>query len=167
MKIRISDIKGDKVHLELESDSATLELEDYTPFRGAVNILLDANRIGQEIYLKATVSSRAHLLCDRCAKEFDRTFSESTLWIYTTQRELLEGDQEDVYLIEPDQAEIDITEPVREQLIVMVPVKSLCKEECKGLCAGCGADLNVERCTCTERKIDHRWDALSQLIEHK
>ncbi len=44
--------------------------------------------------------------------------------------------------------EIDPLERLREILILSHELKFLCKSECRGLCAGCGADLNTESCVC-------------------
>ena len=166
MKISIADIDSGIRHLELQSDSKTLDLEENFPYQGAVTVKIDINKVGEEIYLQATVSGMAQLTCDRCLKEFEREFTEKTLWIYTTQSELLIDDQDDVFLLEPDQTEIDIYDSVRELLIVILPIKSLCTEECKGLCAGCGVDLNIEKCNCGEPKSDSRWEVLLKLKQN-
>ena len=165
MKIKTADINAGVSSFELVSDSAKLDLERYFPYRGRVTVEIDANRIGTELYLHATVRGRAHLVCDRCLAEFDREFTEKVLWIYTTQTELLEGEQDDVFLFDPEE-DIDVSAQVRELLIVILPIQSLCKEDCKGLCAGCGADLNVEQCTCGEKAPDPRWGELSKLKEN-
>ncbi|MBM4294554.1 MAG: DUF177 domain-containing protein, partial [Deltaproteobacteria bacterium] len=43
---------------------------------------------------------------------------------------------------------IDLQGIVREQIILSMPLKPLCHEDCRGLCPGCGANLNREACTC-------------------
>jgi uncharacterized protein len=45
---------------------------------------------------------------------------------------------------------IDLQEVLREQLQLQVPFQPLCQDECKGICANCGADLNVGRCACAK-----------------
>ena len=57
---------------------------------------------------------------------------------------------------------IDLEPLVREQVIRAVPYAPLCKEDCKGLCAQCGADLNQGPCRC-EKPIDPRFEALKGL----
>ena len=64
---------------------------------------------------------------------------------------------------------IDITEDVREEILLSVPSRFKCSDDCKGLCPGCGADLNTEPCRCKKKKTkepkkdDHTWDALNNL----
>ena len=46
-----------------------------------------------------------------------------------------------------------------------LPMKPLCKPDCKGLCPSCGKDLNLGACGCTHETIDPRWEALKALKE--
>jgi uncharacterized protein len=52
---------------------------------------------------------------------------------------------------------------LREQVLLSLPARSLCRQDCKGLCPRCGRNLNSEPCTCEERPADARWSALSDL----
>jgi len=58
--------------------------------------------------------------------------------------------------------EIDTGNAVREELILSVPDYVLCTDECRGICAGCGTDLNAGSCNC-EPAPDERWAALEAL----
>ena len=51
---------------------------------------------------------------------------------------------------------------LREQVLLATPVKLVCRDDCKGLCPQCGANLNVETCNC-QQPGDPRWAALSEL----
>lgn len=58
---------------------------------------------------------------------------------------------------------------LREQVLLAVPLRAICREDCKGLCAQCGANLNVKRCSCAEPVEDPRWSGLKDLrgkLEH-
>ena len=65
--------------------------------------------------------------------EFDETYSENK-------------DDEDAYFY--SKGLIDLTEMVNEKLLLSFPYSVLCKEDCKGICVGCGANLNYEDCKC-------------------
>ena len=58
--------------------------------------------------------------------------------------------------------EIDLGALVREAVILELPLAPLCRPDCRGLCAGCGADLNEEACRC-EPALDPRWANLKLL----
>ena len=58
---------------------------------------------------------------------------------------------------------LPLADAVCEQVSLWLPVRELCREDCKGLCPQCGANLNEERCDCQEDFADSRWDALRKL----
>ena len=81
-----------------------------------------------------------------------------------------EGAPDDVELLEEDMGvgfidgdEIDLNEVVREQVYLHVPMKSVCRDDCAGLCAGCGADLNKTSCSCPPREGHPGFAALKNL----
>lgn len=59
--------------------------------------------------------------------------------------------------------ELDLSELVRQVVAMHLPSRVLCKTDCQGLCANCGADLNKGPCQCTEPEGDPRWAALKGL----
>ena len=69
----------------------------------------------------------------------------------------------DITYLPHDADKIDISKDVRDYLILSVPMKRLCKEDCKGLCYKCGKDLNEGKCDCTELEVDDRWKPLLEL----
>ena len=52
---------------------------------------------------------------------------------------------------------------LREQVLLSLPVRTLCKPDCKGLCPRCGQNRNSQDCSCEEGQSDPRWEALSGL----
>jgi len=52
--------------------------------------------------------------------------------------------------------ELDLSDLLHEELVLSLPNKPLCMADCKGICSGCGAELNEQECSC-EPEIDHRW----------
>ena len=56
-----------------------------------------------------------------------------------------------------------LEDAVREQVLLAVPLKVICREDCKGLCPHCGANLNQEQWSCSEPMDDPRWTALKDL----
>jgi uncharacterized protein len=62
-----------------------------------------------------------------------------------------------------DGLELDLGETIREAVILEIPQVVLCRPDCRGLCPGCGSDLNEGACKCTPEGGDPRWDALKHL----
>jgi uncharacterized protein len=56
-----------------------------------------------------------------------------------------------------------LDDAVREQVLLAVPLRVLCRENCKGLCPQCGKNLNLEQCSCAELQEDPRWTALKEI----
>ena len=62
---------------------------------------------------------------------------------------------------------LDLAAICWEELMLALPVTPLCRKDCKGLCAGCGVNLNEGMCACTEEEGDPRMAALRGLTLHK
>lgn len=60
---------------------------------------------------------------------------------------------------------IDLSELVRQLLVLNLPARSLCRPDCRGLCAQCGADLNHGECRCAREEIDPRLAPLRELLQ--
>ncbi|UCF63706.1 MAG: DUF177 domain-containing protein [bacterium] len=128
-----------------------------------LSVEVDLNKFEKNISCQISISTLAHYQCDRCLAEYDRNFSERLDILFHVGPQEIETDEDEVVSISPDLKEIDITLYIEECLIVSIPMKLLCKESCKGICAGCGADLNTENCKCAETPHDSRWDKLMEI----
>ncbi len=56
-----------------------------------------------------------------------------------------------------------LEDTLREQVLLALPLKTICREDCKGLCAHCGKNLNENQCSCVDEVEDPRWSALKDL----
>jgi len=72
----------------------------------------------------------------------------------------LQPDDDEVYPIVHD--ELDLGPMVRDAIVLELPLAPLCREDCLGLCAHCGADRNTEKCDCVAPR-DPRWASLDLL----
>ena len=113
------------------------------------------------LMLRGTARSVLDLICDRCGKEFSR---EKVVPLDTLLADQLENadSEDDIFLL--DGTELDLDELVRTAFLLAMDTKNLCSEDCKGLCAKCGADLNLGPCGC-QPEADSRWAALAQLLQ--
>jgi uncharacterized protein len=107
---------------------------------------------GKKIVVEGFVSTRLLLRCDRCLEPYGwdlstdfRIYLSITPFKGELDVELSEGDLNldfiDGKFLDPDQI-------IREQIILNVPMKTLCRKDCKGLCPVCGCNLNMTRCSC-------------------
>ena len=99
--------------------------------------------------------------CDRCGKLFNVDFSFEIIE-NLVQEQTLEL-KDDVILIEENK--IDISQIIISNIIINMPMKFVCYDDCKGLCANCGANLNIEKCSCNKKEIDSRLSVLKSLLK--
>ncbi len=115
-----------------------------------------------------TGSARAHLVltCDRClgpaTQEVAGTFRA---WL-VEEGGAAPTDGEDVVLMVPaHQPEVDLSGVIAEALYLELPPKTICRNDCRGLCPSCGTDWNQRQCDCLVQDMDERWSALLAVKE--
>ena len=113
------------------------------------------------IVLHGVADTEFTVNCARCGRQFGYT-EPVTLEAKITDK--LANKDEDEFLLLQDGL-LDIGEYVRTAVILELPSRFLCREECKGLCPKCGADLNAATCSCGDKEPDPRWDALKAFFE--
>jgi uncharacterized protein len=128
------------------------------------------------VYVESTVSGVIHCDCMRCLQParvaITVTFTEEYVASVdvTTGANLVkrtdtnEEDDDDRFFIN-EQHLLDLGEALREYALLELPMRPLCKSDCRGLCAGCGVDLNVETCRCHQEPVDERFAALKALLD--
>lgn len=161
MKIKISSLKDGAYEYFFEDDIKKIGLE--APFIGNYKTIVDLSTYDDQIILKVSTSINAELECDRCAKLYPSRIESSYKMVYLHEEIDGDNDSVDVTYISKDTDMIDISEDVREYSLLAVPMKKLCKEDCKGLCLKCGNDLNKDYCGCKKEEVDIRWKPLLEL----
>ncbi|MFQ9800267.1 MAG: YceD family protein [Clostridia bacterium] len=124
-----------------------------------------ANVGGAVIEFDAAVDTEVHMTCSRCMKDV-------RLPLHITVRQRFAPEQNpDGNPAEPEDDvmrfhgyRIDLQETIAEEVQLAIPMKVLCREDCKGLCPSCGKDLNEGPCGCHHEETDPRWDALKGLL---
>jgi len=138
---QVFNIVGDSKNLDHQitadqlSDIRGLDLATPISIKGRVY-----NRAGV-VYLEYTASFTLDHTCDRCLKDFQREYQLSFDHIVVPS---LSGDNDD-YIVADGEC-IEMNDIAVTDILLQLPVKILCKEDCKGLCMVCGCDLN--QCTC-------------------
>ena len=60
---------------------------------------------------------------------------------------------------------LNVDNIVKNNIVVELPIRFLCKEDCKGICSLCGADLNITECNCEHEQFDERFAVLKKLLD--
>ena len=114
------------------------------------------------LMMKGTITTTLHGVCDRCTAEFTNEI-ELPLDVVLVE-EFTDEDNEDEGVFPLEAGSADLEDIVRTVFVLNMDSKMLCKPDCKGLCCGCGKNLNTEACTC-QKELDPRFAALRQLLD--
>jgi uncharacterized protein len=106
------------------------------------------------VLVHGTLTGSVLLPCDRCASDFE--FEIDTTYDLYEQLPDGESDEEPRVREESGELQLDMGALLWEEFALALPVKPLCADSCKGMCPGCGKDLNVEACACAEEDGDER-----------
>jgi uncharacterized protein len=148
------------VRIPTEDDFwAGMEAAPITP----LDVTLTAQAAGPDVVVRGRVRTVVALPCRRCLAEVRRTIDEEVTLVFRRDVDVREAEQTEVYPIADRAAELDLMEPLREQVLLAMPAFATCAETCRGICPGCGADLNAEECRCDAPEPDERWAALRRL----
>ncbi len=119
--------------------------------------------IGGTIELHGSASATVSLVCDRCTEEFEYPLTFEINESYKKDDGYTQVDEDsDIILLEG--SVIDLDELLYMGVILNLPSKSLCSEDCKGLCLVCGTNLNHGECSCENENTDPRFDILDKLL---
>lgn len=115
-----------------------------------------------EIVLRGSFIGLVVQDCRRCLQPVENDVNTEVTMVFTPS-DLLETEDDETRSIDLRENAIDLTPHVRDELILSIPMYIECKSNCKGLCAGCGVNLNSTNCNCSQNNIDSRWDTLRTL----
>lgn len=173
MKINVRNIPEDGLEIHFEKEEnwhlKILGKEKGMDFSlKPTSVVGLATRVGETVTLGLKVQTSIEIQCGRCLEpliipvnsEFKYTLTPAPEDIEGPEIELSPDMTDEVNLGYYQEDEIDLDPIVLEQVVLQIPIKPLCREECKGLCPRCGADLNVESCDCRADSGDLRFAVL-------
>ena len=133
--------------------------QTYTAEDGAVEVRLDVSRTtGHGNAMRLRYDVRLHGPCMRCLED-------AGVDVHARAREVDQPGTGDEDLVSPylEEQTLDVRAWVRDALVLALPVQIVCREECRGLCVTCGANLNADPRHQHEPEPDPRWAKLSEL----
>lgn len=114
------------------------------------------------LILNAKIKVDLEMICSRCLDTFIYPIDIDIEERFTTNRN---SEDEEAIVVMDDV--LDITEIVETSIISTLPIKRVCKNDCKGLCQECGCNLNINSCSCQKEDVDIRFEALRGLFDNK
>ena len=159
---KIKSILGKSLLVDV-SACLSSERSEGLNFVSPVRFVGSAKNEGDCIEISGELRGELKIPCDRCGemvqKEFETPFCE---WYCLEGEKLDPKGEHDIYAFWGDT--IDISSQAAGAFFIALPPQFLCGEDCLGLCAGCGANLNTESCCCAEPEIDPRLAKLKEFV---
>lgn len=160
MKIDIHDLTN-KLEVTFEGEQA-VSLVGLNLSSHAQSCLVKAagtvTKKGNRFLVRGSMTSVIKLLCDRCTNEYEYPIQTELYKEFSTEFE------EDDDIIHVTTSSIDLSDMIAEAVCLNVPMKSLCREDCKGMCNVCGQNLNDHLCDCQRADIDPRLEKLKNIF---
>ena len=177
MEFKVSELEREPIDFDLELAPGAVDFGEEAAqvgllaASGHVEVLQEhrgPRDIVADIRLRGQFAGRFEVPCARCVEpveiplnaEFDLIFRPAAADSEATERSITAPETEIGYYLK-DSLLLEVA--LREQVLLSLPVRTLCKADCKGLCQRCGANRNTQACTCEKGPSDPRWQALSGL----
>ena len=144
------------------ADSLLVAVYSDVDFTEPITVTGNVKNMAGYMVLSAEVKLTYHTMCARCAEPVS-----STLEISFEKDIASSGDvssENDDYIIIEDK-KLDLLPPVEEEIMLEMPSRTLCKEDCLGLCQKCGKNLNEGDCSCEKKEVDPRLAILKTLLK--
>ena len=151
-----------------------------------LTVELAAELDGNEIHIVGRLATRVAITCARCLEPVEREMASRFDLHYRPvsaisrderfdSRSLSRATDEEEIALDRENLEVGfyvgeglfLADVVAEQVHLALPMKVVCREECRGFCPGCGANLNREACRCGPRAVDPRLAPLAEWAAKK
>lgn len=151
---------GKRLDFQFELDLSDMEFSGRYPISRPVAVSGEVRNTAGILELTLNARSTLDAVCDRCGKAFVQ--EKDVLFACMLAEELQNEENDEIVLLEDGM--VDVGDLARTAFILDMDTKTLCSEDCKGLCPRCGADLNLGPCSC-KKETDPRLAVLAKLLE--
>jgi len=171
--IHIENLPEEGIEIKEDLDRSWLSnIPEYTRendlgyVKDRINISGSLSKEGNSLHLRGSVNLVLHTFCSRCGEEMEYPLvSGLDLVLMPGKERISENDlsPEDFNHLYCPGPELDLTPYFQEQIALEIPLQFSCRPDCKGICPGCGCNLNNETCRCVKEEGDSRLQVLRQL----
>lgn len=163
MRVRVAEIPEEGLRIE-GVDAFEHPFQDSTWALDDVSLAVEKD--GDAVFVHGSLSATVPQVCGRCLQPFDVTVSPEVETRFVPsprgrgeENELGRDDLEtDVY----DNGVLDLGALLETETSLALPMKPLCRDDCRGLCPVCGGNRNTTTCGCSEPTVESRWEPLKQ-----
>lgn len=157
---------------KMKTYTQSLEMEQFQGSFGCYEIVKKEPVVLQITHLKERklkVQGEGNLTllmpCNRCLTPVQVPFHlliDEELDMNQSHEERVEALDEQPYISGYD---LDVDQLIKSHLVTELPMKVLCKEDCKGLCSQCGKNQNLGACSCESGSADPRMAAIQDIFK--
>ena len=141
--------KGATMLLNMREQMAPVDLgRSLLRFVEPVEFSGQATNTGRRIVIRGSAKGRATAVCDRCLEEFAMDLATPVDESYYRVDEAPAEPDDDERIYGEDDI-IDISSDIEQAFVLTLPIRIVCRDDCRGLCPGCGGNLNAGECSCT------------------
>lgn len=168
----INELRDHKIYFDQTLQPGSLDLlDEHVRLASAGNVKGVAELVNvtlSEIRVRGHLQVTVGVDCDRCLAEYLVPIDSDFDLLYMPNRFMptdpdLEVSGDDLNIGFYEGEGIELSDVLREHILLSLPMRRLCKEDCKGLCPMCGQDLNERTCDCKPETFDERWAPLKEL----
>lgn len=177
MFLAVQELQKEPIHFDTAFTPGQIDYGEETAQQGPLSVEGQADALEEyrgprdvvtDIRVRAHYAGRFTQLCARClepvecsvAGEIDLIFRPAKAEVGAGEHSINDSETEIGYY---ENDGLSLEDVLREQVLLSLPAKSLCREDCHGLCSHCGQNLNSSQCSCESAPADPRWTALSGL----
>ena len=161
MKIKIAGLDDGEHKFNFETSAKEIGLD--AEFEKEVIVDVSLRKSIRQYYLDVSCKTDKKSACDRCLNDFNMEVECSFKLVYTYDQSFSTPELDEVKFLNFHDTEFKIDDDVRQMIMLNLPLKSLCSENCKGLCPKCGNNLNESECSCNIDDSNPKFDELKKL----
>lgn len=158
----IINTPGKKIDFQFSMDLSSVEFGGCCPVVQPVVVTGFVRNMAGVLVLTGEAVTTLQTSCDRCGKPL--SLPKSVPFEHLLAEELANEEEGDDEIILIEDGNVDVEDLARTAFILGMDTKTLCSEDCKGICPGCGVNLNTGCCTC-KKEGDPRMAVLAKLLE--
>jgi len=171
MVINISEIisttgKSETYTVGIDMNTLDMNGMHYPFIKKSPVTLTVANTGNREISIDGVIEAVVNIPCDRCLEDVAVPFKidvHKEIDFNATDEERIRALDETSYI---DHSQLDVDLLVYNEIFVHFPMKTLCRDDCKGLCLKCGHNLNEGECGCDRESLDPRMSAIRDIFNN-
>jgi uncharacterized protein len=177
MEFKVIELEREPIEFDLQLEAGAVDLGDEATQIGPLATAGQAEVLHEhrgprdivaDIRLRGNFAGTFEVPCARCVEpveiplkaDFDLIFRPTDADSEALERSITAPETEIGYY---QNDSLLLEDVLREQVLLSLPVRTLCKPDCKGLCPHCGENRNSQTCTCDQGPSDPRWTALAGL----